>query len=296
MEKMEMTEISIPVPWGIIAGFVIGDPLKPPVLCVHGFQDNSNSFLQLLPLLSKSFYYICIDLPSHGKSCHFPDGMLMLHMIFIFSLKRVVDYFKFEKIHYMGHSFGGVLGILFSCIFPEHVEKLIVIDTFFPTVASTDHTAKMLKYLIFKLFEIETKRLSQSPLYSMNEILEKMLQTRKTQLTPKLAEQMILRSCIQVEDNKFQISNDLRLKLKVPLILTSKQAEFVLDRLVCSILILDSSEKTEKDLKEPYQKYLMKKKNVVLKIVEGDHDMHMVFPERLAPIINSFLIIHNSRL
>jgi len=41
------------VPWGEMRGQVWGPPHGRPVLCLHGWADNSGSFNTLIPLLPK---------------------------------------------------------------------------------------------------------------------------------------------------------------------------------------------------------------------------------------------------
>ena len=54
-------EIAIAVPWGIVAAKVFGDRSGPPVLCIHGWLDNCNSFDTLIPLLSKGNYQLAFS-------------------------------------------------------------------------------------------------------------------------------------------------------------------------------------------------------------------------------------------
>lgn len=56
-------EITIPVPWGVVAGKWYGDRKKQPVLAIHGWQDNAGTFDRLCPLLPSTIPILCIDLP-----------------------------------------------------------------------------------------------------------------------------------------------------------------------------------------------------------------------------------------
>ena len=55
-------EVEIPVPWGKVAAKVYGRSKNPPVLCIHGWLDNCNSFDGLIPLLQKGKIIICVQL------------------------------------------------------------------------------------------------------------------------------------------------------------------------------------------------------------------------------------------
>jgi hypothetical protein len=67
-------ELQIAVPWGHISGLAFGPLEGRPVLAVHGWFDNANSFLGLAQTLPASVRLIAIDLPGHGFSSHLPIG------------------------------------------------------------------------------------------------------------------------------------------------------------------------------------------------------------------------------
>lgn len=52
-------EVTIPVPWGEIAGKWYGDRSQQPVLALHGWQDNAGTFDRLVPLLPHSIPILC---------------------------------------------------------------------------------------------------------------------------------------------------------------------------------------------------------------------------------------------
>lgn len=62
----QVEEITLTVPWGVLALKCWNSKIYEPVLVVHGLCENAGAFDRLLPLLSKYFYYVVIDLPGHG--------------------------------------------------------------------------------------------------------------------------------------------------------------------------------------------------------------------------------------
>nr|XP_037851510.1 serine hydrolase-like protein isoform X3 [Chlorocebus sabaeus] len=110
-----ISELKLAVPWGHIAAKAWGSLQGPPVLCLHGWLDNANSFDRLIPLLPQDFYYVAMDFGGHGLSSHYSPGVPYYHQTFVSDIRRVVA--------------GGVVGGMFSCIFPEMVNKLILLDS-----------------------------------------------------------------------------------------------------------------------------------------------------------------------
>ena len=41
----------------------------------------------------------------HGLSSHYPPGMFLTHCDYIYHVKLVIDYFKWEKVTIMGHRY-----------------------------------------------------------------------------------------------------------------------------------------------------------------------------------------------
>ncbi|XP_032201945.1 serine hydrolase-like protein 2 isoform X2 [Mustela erminea] len=124
-----LSELKLAVPWGHIAAKVWGSQQAPPVLCLHGWLDNASSFDRLIPLLPKDFCYVAMDFGGHGLSSHYSPGFPYYQENFVSEIRRVVAALKWKHFSILGHSFGGAVGAMFSSIFPEMVNKLILLDT-----------------------------------------------------------------------------------------------------------------------------------------------------------------------
>ncbi|XP_044939695.1 serine hydrolase-like protein 2 isoform X1 [Mustela putorius furo] len=124
-----LSELKLAVPWGYIAAKVWGSQQAPPVLCLHGWLDNASSFDRLIPLLPKDFCYVAMDFGGHGLSSHYSPGLPYYQENFVSEIRRVVAALKWKHFSIVGHSFGGAVGAMFSSIFPEMVNKLILLDT-----------------------------------------------------------------------------------------------------------------------------------------------------------------------
>uniref|UniRef100_A0A1B6D1P8 AB hydrolase-1 domain-containing protein n=1 Tax=Clastoptera arizonana TaxID=38151 RepID=A0A1B6D1P8_9HEMI len=297
MEKMEMTEISIPVPWGIIAGKAWGDENNYPVLCVHGVFDNCDALNNLIQLLPESFYYVCIDFPGHGKSSPYPPGFVLVLLEYISSLLRVVNHFKWDKFYYLGHSAGSVPGILLASIVPEKVEKLILIDAYGVMI---NNIISELIESFERLLELEKRmKESQPPSYTLDEAVERVLSSRGLEITSENVKSFIGRSLIQ-RGEKFVFTTDQRFKIN-PYSLSKDQIKAVVVNIRCPVLFLQATE-TQIRLgsflseSEFYLDILRDRRNVKIENVEGDHDVHITHPERLVPHIKSFLFSQLTRL
>lgn len=111
-------QFEIEVGWGKISGQIFSKPgvdIKncKPILCLHGFLDNSNSFRPLSPYLTESgeYYLIAIDIPGMGLSSKIPDGIPYSTKFFVMCLRRVTVHFNLEKFVFLTHSFGCSLAL-----------------------------------------------------------------------------------------------------------------------------------------------------------------------------------------
>ncbi|XP_051016051.1 serine hydrolase-like protein 2 isoform X2 [Acomys russatus] len=105
-----LSELKLAVPWGHIAVKAWGSQKNPPVLCLHGWLDNANSFDRLIPLLSQDYYYVAMDFGGHGLSSHYNPGLPYYHQNFVSEVRRVATAFKWTRFSLLGHSFGGTVG------------------------------------------------------------------------------------------------------------------------------------------------------------------------------------------
>lgn len=114
--------MSIWVPWGHISGRWYGNRKERPILAIHGYLDNLGTFDRLIPLLPDYLGGLCIDLPSRGYSSPLPPGNDFFDSVFI--IGWIMKEFKWSKVSLIGHSFGGVLGFMYTSLAPHIVESL----------------------------------------------------------------------------------------------------------------------------------------------------------------------------
>ncbi|XP_055251817.1 serine hydrolase-like protein 2 isoform X1 [Moschus berezovskii] len=140
-----ISELKLAVPWGHIAAKAWGSHQATPVLCLHGWLDNANSFDRLIPLLPKDFRYVAVDFGGHGLSSHYSPGFPYYNQNFVSEVRRVAAALKWNRFSLLCHSFGGTVGGMFSCIFPEMVDKLVLLEAS-PLVVDTNETDNLLTY------------------------------------------------------------------------------------------------------------------------------------------------------
>jgi len=98
----------------------------PPIIIAHGLLgmlDNWRTFSKRLA--ERGYKVISIDQRNHGKSFHSDD---FDYELLATDLKKFIDELGLDKVHLMGHSMGGRMAMQFLSMFPERLDKTIVVD------------------------------------------------------------------------------------------------------------------------------------------------------------------------
>lgn len=304
----QTVELKFSVPWGHIAAKVWGDPGGEPILAVHGVEDNAATFDTLIPLLlqlvGRPMYVVCVDLPGHGHSSPLAPGILYRFTDMPGCLHRVISQLGWYRFHYLGHSLGGLLGLHFVASYPNLVEKLIVIDAITFTMYPRHYHSNILRAYAEKLLELEKKVGAGTiqPSYTLDQALHKLAHSRGTKMTEAGIKALASRGLRQVEghDNLYTFSRDNRLKFFVFPVVNIEEAVQVASEVKCQLLIVTGKEslRTEKGSDNEAVLTALTKHCSYLKhyVVDGDHDVHLNFPERLAPLVATFLCKPRSSL
>jgi pimeloyl-ACP methyl ester carboxylesterase len=100
-------------------------PTDPAILLVHGFGGSSAQFEELVRRLRPGLVPVAVDLPGHGRS----DGLVPPSLD---ALTDVVAAFLtaigIQRLAcYVGHSFGGLIGLEFAHRHPTRLDRLVTL-------------------------------------------------------------------------------------------------------------------------------------------------------------------------
>lgn len=99
----------------------------PTLVLVHGNMNSSKHWDVLLESLDPLLHLIAVDLPGFGISTYYrPIGSLFDYSA---CLKLFIDELGLERFSLIGWSTGGGVVMKFAADYPQHVEKLIVLDS-----------------------------------------------------------------------------------------------------------------------------------------------------------------------
>ncbi|GJQ69864.1 hypothetical protein Trydic_g22412 [Trypoxylus dichotomus] len=296
---MEIHEFEVPAPWGHIAIKAWGHHRNQPIICLHGLYDNAGAFNALIPLLPQNFYYICVDLPGHGLSSHFPSSVPLEFTTYLFAVLVVVEYFNRKKYIVMGHSFSGRLLVVFTQLYPEFVEKIITVDSGYTVPIMPEEYFHSLREGYQMIKKIRSAKSKESPSYSYDAIIDKLVNSRVAGvLTNETAEHIAKRMIRKTGDEKYEFTVDRRLKSIIYPCFSEQYMEEIFEKfpIRCpaiaifaseTLQILEGSEKLGKFCHLP---------NIEFHEIDGHHHSHQTNPEVIAPILNKFLLKPISKL
>jgi pimeloyl-ACP methyl ester carboxylesterase len=116
------------LPNGISLAYVeLGNPKGRPVLLVHGYTDSSRSWSLPAPHLAEWYRLILVDLRGHGASsapecCYTISDMT-------YDLRLLLDHLKIDKVDFVGHSLGSMIGQMFAQRYSERLRKLVLVGS-----------------------------------------------------------------------------------------------------------------------------------------------------------------------
>lgn len=286
-----LKELRFKVPWGHLAAKAWGTSEGRPVLCLHGWLDNANTFDRLIPLLPQENYYVALDFSGHGQSSHMPTGMRYQHVDYVTDIHRVVTSLGWQRFSILAHSMGGVAGGLFASVFPETVQQLILLDSygFFPV--SSDILTSHLKKAITHYSRLEGA--NPAKVYTPEGALQRLLDGNSS-VNSDTAQVLLQRGTKPVAEGVV-FSRDIRISVNNSVPLSLEQCLHIMKSIQANVHVILANEGISADLMRGvytdvgqallrgYKEYL--KGRFQSTIVDGNHFVHLNEPEKIAQII-----------
>ncbi|XP_063796463.1 serine hydrolase-like protein 2 [Pseudophryne corroboree] len=290
-----LKELRFKVPWGHLAAKAWGPPDGRPVLCLHGWLDNANTFDRLIPLLPQEYHYVAVDFSGHGLSSHLPPGTRYQHLDYVTDVHKVVTNLGWRKFSILAHSMGGVIGGLFASAFPESVKHLVLLDSygFFPL--HSDLLISHLKKAVLHYSRLEG--VNGEKVYTHEGALQRLLDGNPS-LNPETAKVLLQRGTKSVPGGVI-FSRDIRITVNNSAPLSIEQCLQIMKDIQAEVHIIMANEGMAADLMRGVYtdmgQTLMQgfkenlKEHFQSTVVDGNHFVHLNEPEKIAKIVSDCL-------
>ncbi|XP_018520585.1 serine hydrolase-like protein isoform X2 [Lates calcarifer] len=224
---------------------------------------------------------------------HLESSTRSLHMwrMYAESLMVCLQWTKFSII---GHSMGGNVATLFSALFPEMVDTLILLDAYGFMPTDLKEISKVMRQGMDEMIQFEKKTEENKRVYTYERAVERLLAANPT-LSEQSAHILLERGLVQVEGG-FVFSRDLRVNFKNIVRMTVEQSLEMQSMIQASVLVVladkgfgapSSESNRQKIISALLQGY--RDRNHTVLTVTGDHHIHLNDPEVVAPLVSDFL-------
>lgn len=277
-------EMRFPV-WGqtIAARYWDGAASDVPIIALHGWLDNANSFVPLAALLKNSI--LAIDAAGHGYSDHRPEQAATHYIDHVRDVIAVADAQGWDQFILVGHSMGAGVACLVAAAFPERVQRLLVIEGLGPPSTQESKVAESLRKAIDGMVALPSKR---KPVYlSQDEAAQ--ARTGGFGGLEKSCAAMLCERGLERADGGWTWRTDARLRLPSSLRLSEAQIEGFLRAIVApTLLIVGEQGMGGSGL---FDHRLAWVNEITVKRLTGRHHLHMENASPVAEEIRSFLNI-----
>jgi len=253
---------------------------QPRMLCVHGWLDNANSFLPMMPYLP-AFDLVAIDLPGNGYSAPLPGGYNLHELGYL--IYRISAALQWSSCHLVGHSLGAGILPMLAVAHPPLAESLTLIEG---CGALSEDACKLPERMV-KAFNdrLDADRFSSRVFQTKEAAVEARL--RAATMSPVSAKLIVDRQLETVKGG-FRWRFDKRWRHASFQYQTEEQVEAVLSKIRSPTLTVLAD-----------KGYLVNRDNTATRLgcikhlqtvtLAGHHHAHMDTPEPVAASINRFL-------
>lgn len=259
-----------------------GNPNNPPIVALHGWLDNANSFDYLAAQLQDKFYFIAVDLPGHGHSSHLPASSNYHFIDGIFYVMEIIDALRLEKVHLLGHSMGAALGSLIAGVAPDRFLSLVLIEGLGPFSHPAETACKQLSYYLNHQIERPTEKAKG---YSSFEKAA-LARSLKGYVSIEIAKTLCERGVFE-KNGSFFWRHDRRLLVPSPLRMTEPQVISCLKEVKAKTCLIWASQGFSFD-SDSTQSRVKAIENIRIEHLSGGHHIHMEQPEVVTALLADF--------
>jgi 3-oxoadipate enol-lactonase len=119
---------------GFLLHCAVDDYLWPwqestPVLMLHGFARNANFWNRWVPTIAAGRRIYRFDLPGCGSSEIPAAGYRFTPEATLRAVVAVLDEMALSRVHWVGESSGGIVGLMLAAAHPERISSLVLCNT-----------------------------------------------------------------------------------------------------------------------------------------------------------------------
>jgi pimeloyl-ACP methyl ester carboxylesterase len=230
-------EVRLSLPHIELAAHLFGPEDGQPVIALHGWLDNANSFARLAPQL-KGMRIVALDLAGHGHSEHRPPGASYALAEYVHDVLQVAEQLGWQRFSLLGHSLGAIISVFLAGALPERVAWLALIDGLIPPTGEADNAPEQLGKSLQAQLRLRNKR---KPVYPDQEQAIRARMQGGVAVTYEAAELLAQRGLMPAPGG-YTWRSDGRLTLPSAIRVTRQQAMAFVDAIRCPTHLVVASQ------------------------------------------------------
>ncbi|RRV07186.1 alpha/beta fold hydrolase [Pseudomonas sp. v388] len=211
-----------------LAAHLFGPEDGEPVIALHGWLDNANSFALLAPRLH-GLRIVALDLAGHGHSDHRPAGAGYALADYVFDVLQVAEQLGWSRFSLLGHSLGAIISVILAGSLPERVKRLALIDGLVPLTGEAQSAAERMGMAMQAQLALAAKK---KPVYEDQERAVRARMKGALAVSREAAELLAQRGLMPVPGG-YTWRSDSRLTLPSAVRFTQQQAMAFVERIDC---------------------------------------------------------------
>ncbi|MNM36491.1 Tropinesterase [compost metagenome] len=220
-----------------LAAHLFGPEDGIPVIALHGWLDNANSFARLAPRL-QGLRVVALDLAGHGHSQHRPIGAGYALADYAHDVLRVAEQLDWQRFALLGHSLGAIISVQLAGALPERISHLALIDGVMPPTGNEQDAAARLGMALQAQLRLDGKR--KTVYTTMGEGVQARMKGMVA-VSREAAELLAQRGLMPVPGG-YSWRSDSRLTLPSPVRLSQAQAMAYVQQVKCPACLVVAAE------------------------------------------------------
>ena len=264
-----------------------GNEAAPPLILIHGGRDHCRSWDRIARSLQPHFHVIAPDLRGHGDSDWTRGGSYSLPE-YVYDLTRLIRLADSRPATIIGHSMGGMVGLIYAGTFPDEVASLVVLDgvTVLPSAQRAPTHERFVKW-VSQLDSLEDR---QPRRYRSIAEAAAQMTAHNARLTPELALHLASHGVKPNADGSYSWKFDPAQRVMAPHRLWPEDHVALWARISCPTLLLYADESF---LGDPQSAGVLShfKQARAETIAGAGHWLHHDKPDEVLRAISNFLAL-----
>lgn len=218
-----------------------GNADAPPLLLIHGNRDHCHNWEWLAQRLRHDHHIVAPDLRGHGDS-QWSTGSTYSGAEFTYDIAQLIHQQGLAPLRIIAHSLGGSVALRYAGVYPENVERLVVIEGHGPPpsfLLNRPAAPARLRQWIDSSRDLAGRQPRRYP--SLDTAYHRM-QEANPHLSPEQARHLTIHGSNQNEDGTYSWKFDNYVHVGTPFDLSLDDTRTVWANIACPVLLISGSE------------------------------------------------------